>query len=346
MARTRSPAYPAIPLGEAIEYAQRIFNGDHRHNIPRDVAARHMGYKSLHGAAAAALSAVGKYGLLETTAGNVKVSDLAMDILVEPKDSEKRRAALRNAAVSPKLFAALQDQFGVDRLPSDEALRAHLLKENFNPTAVGDVIRSYRETMELVSQEAGGYNAAANDQSRHPSAEQAPVVYGGARVGDFVQWESQGAFRWKEPKRVTAVNTHKGCEWVSIDGEKGRVEMNQVIVRERAEQATAPTPRPEMGGQPHRVQRQEGLGMKEDVFALTEGDVVLQWPELLSRESFDDLKEWAEIVLRKIERRVAMNELLTTPVHGAGDTEYSNDEEGRAAEKRDQEREEQLRQNG
>ena len=99
-----------------------------------------------------------------------------------------------------------------------------------------------------------------------------------------------------------------------------------------------PPPQPQ---RPRRVHRQEGSGMKEDVFALTEGDVVLQWPELLSQESFEDLKAWADIVLRKIERRVAVNELTTMPVRKAGATEYSADEEGRAAAARDQDREEQ-----
>ena len=82
--------------------------------------------------------------------------------------------------------------------------------------------------------------------------------------------------------------------------------------------------------------------MKEDVFALTEGDVVLQWPELLSQESFEDLKAWADIVLRKIERHVTVNKLLHGPVLGAMATEYSEDEEGRAVQERDQERDEQL----
>ena len=93
---------------------------------------------------------------------------------------------------------------------------------------------------------------------------------------------------------------------------------------------------------PRRVQRQGGSGMKEDVFALTEGDVVLQWPELLSQESFEDLKAWADIVLRKIERHVTVNKLLHGPVLGAMATEYSEDEEGRAVQERDQERDEQL----
>ena len=84
-----------------------------------------------------------------------------------------------------------------------------------------------------------------------------------------------------------------------------------------------------------RVQHEGGVGMKEDVFALSEGDVVLQWPESLSRESFEDLQEWTVIVLRKIERRVAMNDLMNTPIHHAMDTQYSDDEKGRAAQRRD-----------
>lgn len=340
MARTRSPAYPAIPLGDAIEHAQSIFNEDHRHSIPRNVAAQHMGYKSLHGGALTALSALGKYGLLEMGGGNVKISDVAMELVAEPRGSEKWCAALRQAAESPKLFTTLREKFGVDPLPSDETLRAHLLKAGFNPASVADAIRAYRDTMELVSEVAGGHNAPASDLG-HSGTDPESVVYGGARVGDLVLWESQGSVQWETPRRVIAVDVHEGREWVSLEGEKGRVEMGQVIVQERAKPSTPPLPPPRVEGQSHRVQRRGGSGMKEDVFALTEGDVVLQWPELLSRESFDDLKAWADIVLRKIERRVAMNELLTTPVHEAGATEYTDDEEGRAARARDQEREEQ-----
>ena len=52
-----------------------------------------------------------------------------------------------------------------------------------------------------------------------------------------------------------------------------------------------------------RVQRQKESGMKEDVFTLNEGDAVLQWPATLSSESYDDLKDWLGLMLRKIERQ-------------------------------------------
>ena len=46
--------------------------------------------------------------------------------------------------------------------------------------------------------------------------------------------------------------------------------------------------------------------MKEDVFTLAEGDAVLQWPAPISPESYTDLKDWLDIMLRKIERQAQL----------------------------------------
>lgn len=47
-----------------------------------------------------------------------------------------------------------------------------------------------------------------------------------------------------------------------------------------------------------------GQEIKQDVFTLNEGDVVVQRPATLSAESFEDLSAWWEIMLRKIGRSV------------------------------------------
>lgn len=82
-------------------------------------------------------------------------------------------------------------------------------------------------------------------------------------------------------------------------------------------------------------QRERQPSMKEDVFTLQEGDVVIQWPDHLSRESYEDLEAWTQLILRKIKRHIALNE----PITGAMATEYTDDEEGRDAAKRYGERE-------
>ena len=56
--------------------------------------------------------------------------------------------------------------------------------------------------------------------------------------------------------------------------------------------------------------------MKEDVYTLKEGDVVFQWPERISVESYEDLKDWTKLILRKIERHIVTNK-----------DEYETDEE-------------------
>lgn len=45
-------------------------------------------------------------------------------------------------------------------------------------------------------------------------------------------------------------------------------------------------------------------GMKQDIFTLDEGDVIFQWPEKLSEESFADLEGWMVIQMRKIKRHI------------------------------------------
>jgi len=48
--------------------------------------------------------------------------------------------------------------------------------------------------------------------------------------------------------------------------------------------------------------------MKEDIYTLPEGDIVLQWPETLSSDSYEDLKMWTELMLRKIKRQVVSDD--------------------------------------
>lgn len=52
------------------------------------------------------------------------------------------------------------------------------------------------------------------------------------------------------------------------------------------------------------AKRQMATGFKEDVFSLDEGQVVLQWPDRLSKDSAADLQDWLELIGRKIKRAV------------------------------------------
>jgi hypothetical protein len=51
-------------------------------------------------------------------------------------------------------------------------------------------------------------------------------------------------------------------------------------------------------------------GTKEDVFNLGEGPVVLQYPETMSPESFEDFESWLKLVIRKAKRGVQADEAV------------------------------------
>lgn len=44
--------------------------------------------------------------------------------------------------------------------------------------------------------------------------------------------------------------------------------------------------------------------LRQDTFSLDEGQVVLQWPATLSEHSYEDMKDWIELQMRKIRRGV------------------------------------------
>ena len=54
-------------------------------------------------------------------------------------------------------------------------------------------------------------------------------------------------------------------------------------------------------------------GMRQEVFALAEGDVTISWPESISEESFQDFNDWLSILLRKVKRNVAKTAAPETP---------------------------------
>lgn len=158
--RTRSPNYPALSLPVALDKVATLYKNQHTHSAPREVVAQGMGYNSLNGASATAISALHKYGLLDRLGDELKLSDRAMRIL-HPHSPEEKAAAIREAAYEPTLFAELADRF-TGAFPSDDILRNFLIRSGFSPAAVSFVILAYRDTAELVASEGGAYGGTRN----------------------------------------------------------------------------------------------------------------------------------------------------------------------------------------
>jgi len=171
MARVRSPNFPIFGLARAIDRARAIFEKEQQLAAPREVLAKHLGYSGYNGKSAKVLSALGKYGLLETAKGGTtfRLSDRAMRILF-PKSEADKQAAINEAALGPAIFREINGEWEGGS-PSDESLANYLLRNGYSQAAVSPVIAAYRETMSLVTRNQEQYDRDADDLTEEVEAE-------------------------------------------------------------------------------------------------------------------------------------------------------------------------------
>lgn len=290
--RQRSPNYPTVGLPEAIERVRKLFEADGRAGVPTEVAAKHIGYATAHGQAYSVLSALKKFGLLDEGKGRVSLSQRAIELLNLPATDPRRVQAVKDAALSPPIYRELVEQHAKTGLPGDESLEAELVTyRNFNPKVVAGFVRDFRATLEFA-----GLSDFSVLGSTSKAGSESPKV----KVGDFVQWESRGQLQFREPKRVREIQEDGDGEiFVLVDGSLTGAPIAEVTVEEPP--ANLPKPRVPI---PIREAGASGgsVTVRQDVFSITEGDVVLSWPASLSLESIEEIKDWLKIAERKIAR--------------------------------------------
>lgn len=274
--KQRSPGYPALSLSDAIEKVRNVYEKEYTHSINRALLAERMGYKSLNGASLTAISALIKYGLLEGR-GELHVTPLAVTILAEPKGSKGRQNAIRAAAELPTLFVQLVKHYG-ERIPTVENASAYLQKNKFTPRAASVAAQVFRDTMQFVSQEGLVEEAETNGEG--PSL----------KVGDYVQWESQGALQFEAPRKVTSLSDDG--EYAFVEGTSNGIPMAQL------QSAVGPPGVDKMKAPPPMVP-----GISREVSSLEEGEAILQWPASLSPDSVQELEDWLDLVKKKLKRR-------------------------------------------
>ena len=108
--RHRNPRFPKCTLEQAISLISIIYEDIERARVQAEVLAKAIGYKGLSGASQTALASLSSYGLLEREGQRHSVSSLALRIIRETSDSDKREA-LMQALVNPKLFNMIHTDF-------------------------------------------------------------------------------------------------------------------------------------------------------------------------------------------------------------------------------------------
>jgi hypothetical protein len=150
--KTRSPAYPAIDLEEALQRAELVRKEEGKNEAAIETVLHDMGYAPKSGAGQATLSALIKFGLLadEGAGANRKarLTPLALRILLDQRpDSPERAAAIKEAALSPGIHKELWKKYQ-GALPPDADLSYYLRKDReFLDDAATNLIKEFRRTL-------------------------------------------------------------------------------------------------------------------------------------------------------------------------------------------------------
>ena len=150
--RHRSPLYPSCSLESAIKRAKALLDQIGRHTAPVETVAPVWGYKPTSSGVLQTVSALKQFGQLSDSGNNedrtVKLTESALDILYGIEGSQERGAAIKAAALRPKIFADIWQEYGGNLPPSDAPITHFLIrKRGFNPAVVGAVVRDFRDSI-------------------------------------------------------------------------------------------------------------------------------------------------------------------------------------------------------
>ena len=105
VSRKRSPNYPSIDLGKAVDRARELYKHVERGEFTQLDAAQAWGYKGINGNSKSAVGALRQYGLIEQQKGDHgKLTLRGLTIALRDTTSPEYQESVRLAALEPSLF--------------------------------------------------------------------------------------------------------------------------------------------------------------------------------------------------------------------------------------------------
>ncbi|MCE8023763.1 hypothetical protein [Billgrantia aerodenitrificans] len=148
--RRKSPRAPSIPLDDAIERAQKLYEKEKRHPAPVDAIAQHLGYKNAtNGAAASVIATLKYYGLIQRDSEKMISVSNDLELYMFSPTEEMKRDYLVKWLKTPPVFSDLLEQYQ-DHLPSDGTLRFNLIKRGFFQEAADACIAVFRRSVDYA----------------------------------------------------------------------------------------------------------------------------------------------------------------------------------------------------
>jgi hypothetical protein len=195
--RERSTPYPGVPLEKAIAMVAEIKVALGKGPYSRTAAAQALGHSTLTGPAARKVAALVHYGLLDRSGGDAYVLGKTVNDILHPISEDQRRGAIALAAVQPKLFSKLIQQYSGQGLP--RMLSSILIRDGVSSGAAEEVATIFSETLSYAGLLkngviSGGVPIVATTEDTGPSeqvvalavspAEQSTPVHAGYMFSD------------------------------------------------------------------------------------------------------------------------------------------------------------------
>jgi hypothetical protein len=211
--RERSPSFPFISLKAAAARLTEFEQKFGRQDSPADRAYLAWGYKGDTSQSQQTLAALKHFGLVEYKgSGPKRLVALSEDArtFLRAQQETLRKEVLKRVALKPKWIAYFWPLWGAQRGPDEICLDTLVFKQKFNHNAAPTFLSVYDETIAFAgltesdkkgstetvpSGVAGQEDEDKDEESRLPSP---PAV----KVGDHVQWTSNGVDQFNPPRKV------------------------------------------------------------------------------------------------------------------------------------------------
>lgn len=218
------------------------------------------------------------------------------------QDSIKKEL-LKRLALNPKEIEKFWKLWGEDRPHEAVCLDDLVLKYNYNEKAAPLFLKVYDQTIGYAGLKSSDKMANDNEDDlpgeQDGSGDNPPDI----SVGDYIQWESDGALQFDKPRQVRAIQKHDDVEWVFVKGSETGIPMNEAIFESKGSPAKPGMVPPTLAEEQDEA---PVAGSVKAICPLEEGNAALILPKNLSKASYEDLEYWFKGELRKAARKAGI----------------------------------------
>jgi hypothetical protein len=229
--------FPFINLEKAIARARELYDADQRGNeMPISGAFAVWKYSEKSSGGFQTVAALKMYGLLEDAgskeARKVKLTKHALDYFRDERE-EMRAGKLKAFATNPGLFAILFNKHWGAEVPNDAVARSQLKVDGeLNEQSARAALGIYKENMAFAKLKGDGIIQEL--QQNADEATSRNDLLPPPKIGDYVQWTSNGVDQFKPPRKVTNIIGRHAF----VHGSNTGIDMSELTV------TTAPAPTP------------------------------------------------------------------------------------------------------